>query len=223
MKRTVAPFVAALGLALAALANAHESAGDGPGAPVARAGSNKPVATDIAAVRRKAPDARAYFTDLELQDQHGRTVKFYSDVLAGKVVMLNFIYTSCEDACPLITQAIVAVKDQIPEIFGSPVHFVSISVDPVTDTPARLRQFAASNRADVEGWTFLTGDPANVAHILKKLGQFSEEREAHSTLLIAGNVPAKRWSKIRPEAPAAAIAERLRALAAAGVQARVHE
>ena len=222
MRRTIAPVVAALSLVLAGPAHAHGNDAS-HGAATAEPADGKPVATEIAAVRRKAPDARAYFTDLEMQDQHGRKLKFYSDVLAGKVVMLNFVYTSCEDACPLITQAIVAVKDQIPEIFGKPVHFVSISVDPVTDTPERLREFAAANRADVAGWTFLTGDPDNVTHILKKLGQFSEEREAHSTLLIAGNVPAKRWSKIRPEAPATAIAERLRALAAAGVQARVRE
>lgn len=220
MRRTIAPVVAVLGLFMSQLAPAHES--HMAGSPAETSGQDqKPVSTDIASVNRKAPDARAYFTDLELQDQNGRSVKFYSDVLAGKVVMINFVFTSCKDACPLITQAIVAVKNQIPEIFGKPVHFVSISVDPATDTPERLREFAEKNHANVPGWTFLTGSPDNITHILKKLGQFSEEREAHSTLLIAGNVPAKRWSKIRPEAPASAVAERLRALASAGVQARV--
>jgi len=214
--------VAALGLLASqgCLAHGSDSAATdhaNHGAPAAA--EDRPVATEIA-VKSKAPDARTYFTDTELVDQDGRKVRFYSDVMAGRVVMFNFIFTSCEDACPLITQAIVAVKDQIPEIFNKPVHFVSISVDPVTDTPERLRAFAEKNHADVSGWTFLTGDPDKVAFILKKLGQFSEEREAHSTLLIAGNVPQKRWSKIRPEAPAAAIAERLRALAAVGVQAR---
>ncbi len=225
MRRTIAPIVAALGLVMSQAAVAH---GGGNAAPdhqshaASPSEPGDPVATEIAATRR-APDARAYFTDTELIDQDGRPVRFYSDVMDGRVVMFNFIFTSCEDACPLITQAIAAVKDQIPEIFGKPVHFISISVDPVTDTPERLRAFAAKNQADVPGWTFLTGDPDKVAHILKKLGQFSDEREAHSTLLIAGNVPQKRWSKIRPEAPAAAIAERLRALAAAGVQARAPE
>ncbi|MCB1886748.1 MAG: SCO family protein [Rhodocyclaceae bacterium] len=225
MRRTIAPFVAALGLLAASAVSAHsaDSATGDHSRHATTSSEAAPVATEIASAGRRAPDARAYFTDTELIDQDGRRVRFYSDVMADRVVMFNFIFTSCDDACPLITQAIAAVKDQIPEIFGKPVHFISISVDPVTDTPERLREFAAKNNADMAGWTFLTGDPENVARILKKLGQFSEEREAHSTLLIAGNVPQKRWSKIRPEAPAAAIAERLRALAAAGVQARAAE
>jgi len=215
MSHSLSTLIAAVGLALANLVAAHEAS-----EPQATA-INEPVAGPMAAVEPKARGARGYFTDLEVLDQHGRRLKFYSDVLAGKVVMINFIYTSCEDACPLNTQAIIDVKERIPELFGNPVYFVSISVDPVNDTPERLRAFAERNHADVEGWTFLTGRPEKVVQILRRLGHFADQREAHSTLLIAGNVPAKRWSKIRPGLPAVAIAERLRALAAAGMQARV--
>ena len=93
------------------------------------------------------------------------------------------------------------------------VFFVSLSSDPGRDTPRALKRFAQEQGADVPGWIFLTGRTANVEHILKKLGQYAESVEGHSTLLIAGNVPAKRWSKIRPNAPTAAIAERLSELA----------
>ena len=155
-------------------------------------------------------DARSYFTDLELQTQDGRKVRFYSDVLQGRTVLINVIYTHCEDACPMITQHLNQVRAQIPEQFGKEVFFVTLTSDPLRDTPQAMKQFAQKQKADVPGWIYLTGPKDNVEHILKKLGQFSEEVEAHSTLLIAGNVNAKRWSKIRPDAPPAAIAERLR-------------
>jgi len=221
MKSIVTPLIAAIGLVCAQASFAidpsvlQKSAADDADPAVARlaAAGHRPV--DARA------RARAYFTDLEVQDQDGRRLRFYSDVLAGKVVVINFIYTRCEDACPLITKAILDVKEWIPEIFGKQVHFVSISLDPVNDTPERLRAFAESNGADVEGWTFLTGSRDNISLILKRLGQCANELEAHSRLLIAGNVPAKRWSRIRAESPSLAIAERIRALAAAGMQASV--
>jgi cytochrome oxidase Cu insertion factor (SCO1/SenC/PrrC family) len=158
-------------------------------------------------------DARSYFTDLELLTQEGRKVRFYSDVLEGRTVLINVIYTHCTDACPLITQQLNDVRKSIPDLFGKRVFFVTLSSDPVRDTPQAMKQFAQKQSADVAGWTYLTGRKEHIDQILKRLGQFSEEVEAHSTLLIAGNVAAKRWSKIRPDAPAAAIAERLTALA----------
>ena len=179
------------------------------------AGSTQQPATAALA----APDAKGgtrdpltYFTDLELQTQDGRKVRFYSDMLQGRTVLINVIYTNCLDACPLITQQLNDVRRRLPELFGKQVHFITLSSDPKRDTPRVLKQFAQKQNADVEGWTFLTGSKQNMDHILKKLGMHSEQVEGHSTLLIAGNVAAKRWSKIRPDAPPLAVAERLTAL-----------
>jgi cytochrome oxidase Cu insertion factor (SCO1/SenC/PrrC family) len=136
-------------------------------------------------------------------------------VLDGKTVLINVIYTNCKDACPLITQQLLDVRKRLTEAVAKQVHFVTLTSDPKRDTPQALKAFAKKQSADVEGWTFLTGRKENVDHILKKLGQFSEEIEGHSTLLIGGNVSAKRWSKIRADAPPQAIAARLSELAAA--------
>lgn len=164
-------------------------------------------------------DARTYFTDLQLVTQEGRKVRFYTDVLEGRTVLINVIYTNCKDACPLITQHLNQVRALMGERFGREVYFVSLTSDPERDSPAALKAFAQKQDADLPGWTFLTGDKKDVDHILKKLGQFSQNVEAHSTLLIAGNVGAKRWSKIRPDTPPVAIAERLKLLAEAQGQA----
>jgi cytochrome oxidase Cu insertion factor (SCO1/SenC/PrrC family) len=193
------------------------------------AASNEPQVRTIAPEAGKAGaggtrDARTYFTDLELQTQDGRKVRFYSDVLEGKTVLINVIYTNCKDACPMITQQLLDVRKRLPEAVQKQVHFVTITSDPKRDTPKALKAFAQKQSADLDGWTFLTGRKENVDHILKKLGQFSEHIEGHSTLLIGGNVPAKRWSKIRADAPPQAIIARMSELAAAagGSHAEAH-
>jgi cytochrome oxidase Cu insertion factor (SCO1/SenC/PrrC family) len=194
--------MAAVAMTAAAHDAAHAPAQKEPIAPVTGA-----------AAAAGTRDARTYFTDLELRTHDGRKVRFYSDVLEGRTVLINVIYTNCQDACPLITQRLNEVRSLIGERFGRDVHFVTLTSDPERDSPAALRAFAQKHSAEAAGWTFLTGERRNVEHILKKLGQFSQTVESHSTLLIAGNVAAKRWSKIRPDAPPLAIAERLRMLA----------
>lgn len=171
---------------------------------------------DAAAVPASDPrDARSYFTDTRLLTQEGQSVRFYSDVLADKVVLINVVFTHCDDACPLITRKLREVRDQLGARFGKDVHFISISIDPERDTPQALKGFARAQGVDVPGWIFLTGPKDDVSRVLARLGQLTPSAEAHSTLLIAGNVGAKRWSKIRPDAPVAAIAERLQLLAGA--------
>jgi cytochrome oxidase Cu insertion factor (SCO1/SenC/PrrC family) len=140
-------------------------------------------------------------------------VRFYSDVLKDNVVLINTIYTNCRDYCPLITNKLTHVRDQLGERFGKTVYFVSISTDPLRDTPEALAGFARQQKADGSGWVFLTGEKQNIETILRKLGQFSPEVESHSTLLLAGNVKARRWLKIRPDTPIAGIVLELQDLA----------
>lgn len=199
-------------LALAAmLAGGAASAHEGHAQKPAAASATAPAAEPIKA--RGTHDAKAYFTDTELLTQEGRAVRFYSDVLADRVVLLNVIYTNCEDACPLITRKLKEVRDALGEPLAQRVHFISISSDPERDSPQALAAFAREQGAADPNWIYLTGKRENVDLVLTRLGQLSRSPEEHSTLLIAGDVPNKRWSKIRPDAPAAAIAERLRLLA----------
>lgn len=81
-------------------------------------------------------DAQTWFTDTVLEDQNGRELRFYSDVLKDKVVMLNVIFTHCTDACPLITRKLREVREAMGPELASQVTFVSISSDPLNDTPA---------------------------------------------------------------------------------------
>jgi len=158
-------------------------------------------------------DAQTWFTDTVLKDQDGRELRFYSDVLKDKVVMLNVIFTHCNDACPLITRKLREAREAMGPALAAQVTFVSLSSDPLNDTPEVLKAFAQKQGVDGPNWLFLTGDKASVDLVLGRLGQFLPSPEQHSTQLIAGDVAGKRWSKIRPDAPPAAIAQRMQLLA----------
>lgn len=164
--------------------------------------------------------AREYFTDTVLKTQRGRPVRFYSDAVRGKVVLINFMYTGCGDACPLITAKLVQAKNDLGDAFGRDVRFVSISIDPLRDRPEDLAKFARKFDAEHADWFFLTGEQANVDQVLKKLGASTENIEDHSTGIIIGSPAQGRWKKVRPDVPAKAIAEELRHFVAGEVAAR---
>ena len=155
--------------------------------------------------------SRDYFSDTYLLNQNGEEVRFYSDVLKDQIVVINFIFTNCQGACPMMTQKLLMARQAMGEEASQKIRFVSISIDPARDTPAALREFASKQRAD-GNWVWLTGAQDDVDHVVKKLGQYFPDVNEHSTMMIAGNVGTRLWMKLPPSAPAAAIAEKLREL-----------
>lgn len=193
--------------AIAAPAFSH----NGPHAP-AKPGDELSTPKAAAAGTR---DPRIYFTDSELVTQDGRKIRFYSDMLKDRVVVMNVMYASCKDACPLITRQMVEVRNDLGDLFGKKVFFVSITSDPVRDTPRVIKQYAQKQSADMDGWTFLTGNKSNVDGILKRLGAWSENVEEHATVLYIVDADNKRMRKMLPNLPPKAIAEAARIIASA--------
>jgi len=173
----------------------------------------QPVAARLEPVAAKATGSkgRDYFTDTLLVAQDGRKMRFYSDVLAGHIVLINFMYASCQDACPLITASLVKARNELGDA-ASQVRFVSLSVDPEHDTPADMAKFAKKMNAQHPEWLFLTGSKANMDTVLKKLGSYTDDPTDHQTGLIIGNTRTEHWRKVRPDAPPSAIAAELRSL-----------
>jgi cytochrome oxidase Cu insertion factor (SCO1/SenC/PrrC family) len=163
---------------------------------------------------KAASDAKArdYFTNVELVDQDGQRYRFYDDVLKDKVVVINFIFTNCEGACPLMTRNLTSIRDMLGDQVGKSIHFITLSLDPVRDTPAAMKEFAATHRADDDGWLFLTGNPDNVNLVVSRLGQYTDNLEAHTTLLLAANVRTAHWTKIPPNVPPQGVAQKLQLL-----------
>jgi protein SCO1 len=114
--------------------------------------------------------------DFTLTSQAGNPVSIRD--LRGKVVAVTFIFASCTDTCPLLTEKMGQVQDSLGEHFGRDIAFVSITVDPQRDTPEVLKQYAESFGADPQGWYFLTGAADAIESVLQRYGVYAKQTTA---------------------------------------------
>ena len=142
----------------------------------------------------KGSPALNYFTDTALINQEGQQMRFYSDLLKDKVVIINSFFTTCNSVCPPMTKTLEAVQGWLGDRLGKDVNMISLSVDPDTDTPPRLKDYARKFNAK-PGWYFLAGKKQNVQFVLRKVGQFVESKDDHSTIIIIGNLRTGLWKK----------------------------
>jgi protein SCO1/2 len=137
-----------------------------------------------------------YFGNTPLITQDGKTVHFYDDMLKGKIVVINFIYTDCGETCPLETAKLAQVAKILGDRMGKDTFFYSISVDPVHDTPQVLKAYAAKFHAG-PGWYFLTGKREDIDTIRKKIGMAGRLDEdpvtGHTSSLTLGNEKQGQW------------------------------
>ncbi len=142
-----------------------------------------------------------YFPNIPLVTHEGEQVRFF-DLIEGKVVAINFIYTTCPDSCPMETARLLEVHRILGDRVGKDVFFYSITIDPEHDTQPVLKAFADSWRIP-EGWKFLTGDEEDIALVRQKLGVYSEEEDGggskdHDLSLVIGNQATGRWMRRSP-------------------------
>lgn len=156
--------------------------------------------------------AQKWFSDVELLTQDGKPVRFYSDVLKGKTVVVNAFFTTCTSVCPPMNRNMEKIQEALGDRVGKDVFLVSVTVDPATDTPARLKEYARKFHAGA-GWTFLTGKKENVDWALYKLGQYVESKDEHKTLIIIGNETTGLWKKALGMAKAEELIQLVRGVA----------
>ena len=139
-----------------------------------------------------------YFPNVSLTTQDGTTVHFYDDLIKGKVVAINAIYTHCQDECPLETAKLIEVQRLLGERVGRDVFFYSITIDPKRDTPKVLKAYAQKFGVG-PGWLFLTGKEQDIKLVTKKLGLSRSSdfanRDGHTASLMVGNEPAGQWMR----------------------------
>jgi protein SCO1 len=143
--------------------------------------------TPVAGQKMKIPD-------IELLDQNGRKIHFYTDLVKGQTVVINFIFTTCTTICPPLGATFARVQKELGEKVGRDVRLISISVDPATDTPERLKAWGAKFHAG-DGWTFVTGNKPQVDELLSALGASSARREDHSPTVLIGNDAHGTWTR----------------------------
>ena len=106
--------------------------------------------------------------EFELIDQDGGPVSLSS--LAGRVLLVDFIFTSCPGPCPILTSSHVRVQRALPDEVLGRVHMVSISVDPENDDPVAMKRYAEARGVRFDDWSFLTGKPEAVGPVLQAFG-----------------------------------------------------
>jgi protein SCO1/2 len=142
--------------------------------------------------------------DVPVRDQNGRRLKFYTDLVKGKTVAINFIFTTCTTICPSLTATFRRVQEDLATR-APDVQLISISVDPITDTPERLRDFATRFKAG-PGWTFVTGDKADIDSLLLGLGAATANASDHTpTILVSNDVTGYRIRTYGLASPAAIV------------------
>jgi len=113
--------------------------------------------------------------DFTLTTQDGHPLSLAS--LRGKVAVATFIYASCTDTCPLLTAKMAGIQKRLGSDFGSRVYFISVTVDPERDTPEVLGRYARTHGANLGGWAFLTGSPAQIRDVSRSYGIFVKKQE----------------------------------------------
>ncbi|HEY6807163.1 MAG TPA: SCO family protein [Gemmatimonadales bacterium] len=132
--------------------------------------------------------------DLQLVDQDGGTVRFYSDLVKGKVVAINFIFTTCTSICPPLGATFARIQKVLGARMGSDLQLISVSVDPAVDTPQRLKAWSDKFHRK-PGWTLVTGPKPDVDQLLAALGSETAGRADHTPMILIGNDATGTWTR----------------------------
>ncbi|HSN88416.1 MAG TPA: SCO family protein [Thermoanaerobaculia bacterium] len=167
------------------------------------------------------PVAGLDIPDVPVMDQDGNAVRFYSDLVKGKVVAVNFVFTTCTTICPPMGANFAKLQKVLGERVGKEVHLISVSVDPATDTPERMKAWGQKFGAG-PGWTLVTGDRNDITRLLKALGVYTPDINDHSPLVLVGNDAQGQWTRAYGLASPAKVAELIDGAAAPAEAAHAH-
>ena len=174
-----------------------------------------------------APNAaQVTLYDLGLIDRDGQRVRFKTEAVGNRIVVVDFIYTRCTTICPVTSAAFAEVQqrliDRLGEQFGRDVKLISLSIDPATDTPTRLNDYAAHFGVRW-GWSWFTGEKAQVDQVLRGLGAYSADIERHSGAVLVGDGRAGPWTRLYGIPKPADVVDRVEQLLAARARASLNE
>ncbi len=140
------------------------------------------------------PPVEVTLAAASLKDQTGASVQFPAGVLGDRLVVMDFIFTTCTTICPVLSAKLARVQERLGARAGPEVTLVSISIDPARDTPARLAEFGARFKSG-PAWRWLTGNPDDVTRVLKGLGAWSPRFAEHGPIVLVGDARTGRWHR----------------------------
>ena len=143
--------------------------------------SSRPVPVDL-----KVPN-------IEVIDQQGQRLRLNSDVIKNRTAVISSFFTTCTSFCPLTQQNLGRLAKVLGKRMGNDVVFISISIDPVNDTPARMKEWSEKFHTG-PGWTLASGSKSDIETLLKSLGLYVELAGRHQSAVIIGN-PGTGWTR----------------------------
>lgn len=155
-------------------------------------------------------EGRKYFTDLKVLTHEGKEMRFYTDLLKDRQVVISFFYTNCPTA-QMSQVTLFKLQKMAANQMGGDIHIFSLSVDPERDTLKAVQEYAARFNPQ-KGWLFLTGKKEPVGEINRRLGNRNTAPEAHMQVFLLGNLKTGRWVRLPESASAMAVSEGLRSL-----------
>jgi protein SCO1 len=140
---------------------------------------------------------REHFPNVPLVTQDRQTVRFYDDLIKGKVLIIQFMFTNCEQYCLMVTPNLVRVQTELQKRGARGVTMISITVDPVHDTPGVLKEYATKFQVQ-PGWQFLTGQKKDIDQIRRGLGVYDpdDKKIEHMNVLTIGKESSGQWLAI---------------------------
>jgi protein SCO1 len=145
------------------------------------------------AAKPVAPQRATFtLTETPLLDQDARKLKFKSEALGERIAVVSFIYTTCTTVCPVVSAVMAQLQGKLGARLGKDVALVTVTVDPVRDTPPRLKAYGASLGAGA-GWTWLTGPKPQVDEVLKVFGAYTPNFVEHPALIVVGDAKSGKW------------------------------
>jgi protein SCO1/2 len=137
--------------------------------------------------------AKVVLPDVPLLDATGKRVRLAHDVIGERIAVVNFVYTTCTTVCPVSSATFQQLQKRLATALGNEVVLVSVTVDPLRDTPERLREYAGRHQAR-EGWIWLTGAKPDVDRVLKGFGAYSARFQDHPAMVLVGDASGG-WSR----------------------------
>jgi protein SCO1 len=161
-----------------------------------------------------APMGPEYFPNVVLRTHEGREVRFYDDLIKGKIVLINFMYARCEGVCPGNTANLRKVQRLLGDLVGREIFMYSITLKPEEDTPDVLATYAAAHGVG-PGWQFLTGTPEDIESLRQALGftdpdpALDQDKSTHVGVVLYGSEPHQQWAACPGLAEPAVLAEQV--------------
>jgi cytochrome oxidase Cu insertion factor (SCO1/SenC/PrrC family) len=146
------------------------------------------------ALSSKSTPAEVKLVDLDLVDRTGKTVKFASEAVGDRIVVMDFVYTNCKTLCPVLSQMMAQVQDRLDDRQREAVRLVTVSVDPGTDTPERMDKTATVHGAGPD-WLWLTGFKPDVDRVLVGLGVYTPDFTEHPSVVLVGDGRSGNWTR----------------------------